>query len=65
MTSTKQHFEDWIADRVKDGIIRDQFDADTCGCCTALKRPAWVQLTLDKTYLVEKILVLGRTDHSE
>ncbi|XP_052224304.1 uncharacterized protein LOC127839952 [Dreissena polymorpha] len=50
------------ADKVIDGIGNDQGYAVNCGCCAALERPAWVQLTLDKTYLVEKILVLGRTD---
>ncbi|XP_052281313.1 receptor-type tyrosine-protein phosphatase epsilon-like [Dreissena polymorpha] len=54
--------KDWTADKVKDGIENNQGSADDCGCCAALQRPAWVQLTLDKTYIVEEIVVLGRTD---
>ncbi|XP_052224313.1 uncharacterized protein LOC127839961 [Dreissena polymorpha] len=52
----------WPAAWVNDGIENNNGSADNCGCCAALKRPSWLQLTLDKTYLVEKILVLGRTD---
>ncbi|XP_052224315.1 receptor-type tyrosine-protein phosphatase F-like [Dreissena polymorpha] len=53
---------DMTADKVNDGIENNRGKADNCGCCAALQRPAWVQLTLDKTYLVEKIVVLGRQD---
>ncbi|XP_052223699.1 uncharacterized protein LOC127839366 isoform X2 [Dreissena polymorpha] len=52
----------WPADRVNDGILNIQFTPICCRGCAALQRPSWVQLTLDKTYLVEKILVLGRID---
>ncbi|KAH3802113.1 hypothetical protein DPMN_155782 [Dreissena polymorpha] len=52
------------ADKVNDGIVNNRGWADDCRCCAALERPSLVQLTLDKTYLVEKILVLGRTDRS-
>ncbi|KAH3802168.1 hypothetical protein DPMN_155839 [Dreissena polymorpha] len=52
----------WPADRVNDGILNIQFIPICCRGCAALQRPSWVQLTLDKTYLVEKILVLGRID---
>ncbi|KAH3802039.1 hypothetical protein DPMN_155706 [Dreissena polymorpha] len=59
---TSYGYQYWTADKVNDGIVNIQGIADNCGCCAALLRPAWVQVTLDKTYLVEKILVLGRTD---
>ncbi|KAH3782094.1 hypothetical protein DPMN_160005 [Dreissena polymorpha] len=52
------------ADNVNDGIVYYTDYADNCGCCAVLKRPSSVQLTLDKTYLVEKILVFGRTEKS-
>ncbi|KAH3782106.1 hypothetical protein DPMN_160017 [Dreissena polymorpha] len=52
----------WPADWANDGAVHNQGLADDCGCCAALKRPSWLQLTLDKIYLVEKILILGRTD---
>ncbi|KAH3781999.1 hypothetical protein DPMN_159910 [Dreissena polymorpha] len=51
------------AKNVNDGIVNNQGKADACGCCAALERPSWVQLKLNKTYLVEKILVYGRTDY--
>ncbi|XP_052281332.1 uncharacterized protein LOC127878848 [Dreissena polymorpha] len=54
--------KNWTADKVKDGIVNNQGSADDCGCCAALLRPAWVQLTLNKTCIVEKIVVLGRAD---
>ena len=62
VTSNGVPYRDMTADKVNDGIVNIQGYADNCGCCAALQRPALVQLTLDKTYLVEKILVLGRTD---
>ncbi|XP_052243791.1 uncharacterized protein LOC127853363 isoform X3 [Dreissena polymorpha] len=62
VTSNGIPYSQWTADKVNDGIVNNRGRADDCGCCAALKRPASVQLTLDKTYIVEKIIVLGRAD---
>ncbi|XP_052228526.1 receptor-type tyrosine-protein phosphatase epsilon-like [Dreissena polymorpha] len=51
----------WNADKVNDGSLNQR--ADDCNCCTALRRPSMVQLKLNKTHIVEKVLVLGRTDY--
>ncbi|XP_052282126.1 multiple epidermal growth factor-like domains protein 11 isoform X2 [Dreissena polymorpha] len=59
VTSKSNPWVDMVADKVNDGRVGG---ADSCKCCAALERPAWVQLTLDKTYLVEKIIILGRPD---
>lgn len=62
VTSNGTSYSNWSADKVIDGVINNQGVVETCNCCTALLRPSWVQLTLDKIYLVEQILVIGRID---
>ncbi|KAH3781978.1 hypothetical protein DPMN_159889 [Dreissena polymorpha] len=53
-------WQDMTSDNVNDGIVDYRRTVEKCGCCAALRRPSWVQLTLDKTYLVEKIQIFGR-----
>ncbi|KAH3785656.1 hypothetical protein DPMN_163750 [Dreissena polymorpha] len=61
VTSNGTLWDNWTADKVNQGSLRQ--DANDCKCCAALARPSWVQLTLNKTYIVEKVLVLGRSDN--
>ncbi|KAH3785687.1 hypothetical protein DPMN_163781 [Dreissena polymorpha] len=60
VTTNGSQWYDWTADKVNQGDLRHR--ADECLCCTALHRPSWVQMGLNKPYIVERVLVLGRTD---
>ncbi|XP_052270483.1 uncharacterized protein LOC127871517 isoform X7 [Dreissena polymorpha] len=54
-------YDSWDPHRVIDG--NTSTDADTCKCCTAISRPAWISLNIGQPYLVTKIEIYGRTDH--
>ncbi|XP_052282429.1 uncharacterized protein LOC127879549 isoform X2 [Dreissena polymorpha] len=45
------------ADKVNDGVNGKSLDPWNCKCCAVLTLSSWLQLTLDKIYLVERVLV--------
>ncbi|KAH3785442.1 hypothetical protein DPMN_163532 [Dreissena polymorpha] len=62
VTSNGTPWSDWTAEKVNQDSLRQ--DANLCSCCAALETPSWVTLTLNNTYIVERVLVLGRNDNS-
>ncbi|KAH3698680.1 hypothetical protein DPMN_086226 [Dreissena polymorpha] len=51
-------WDDWVLNRTIDGMTGR---AEECKCCTAIKRPTWLQLNLPQTYFVKRVVLQGRT----
>ncbi|KAH3690596.1 hypothetical protein DPMN_191925 [Dreissena polymorpha] len=52
-------YRTWSVDRAVDGRIENP---QLCECCTAILRPCSLELNLQQSYLVTRIVLKGRTD---
>ncbi|KAH3837485.1 hypothetical protein DPMN_110876 [Dreissena polymorpha] len=57
-TNASVYDNNWSVDRAVDGRIGGAH----CECCTAIARPCSLQINLQQSYLVKRIVLKGRTD---